>query len=193
MGETMKRLAVVGWLLVAAGCSTVTVKEPFGEPASPDEREALLGVWLGEDGGSVEIRQTKEGALTAGMLVWDEEKEQFRAQTTNLTATEIDGNRFLLSEVIEGDRAGRFWFFRYDQPDEKTIRLFLPDVAAFKRVVESGELEGTATRSSIRGREYDDVSIDADDEAMRKFFRRAGVAKFFDAEPDTLTRIKKFK
>ena len=136
MGETMKRLAVVGWLLVAAGCSTVTVKEPFGEPASPDEREALLGVWLGEDGGSVEIRQTKEGALTAGMLVWDEEKEQFRAQTTNLTATEIDGNRFLLSEVIEGDRAGRFWFFRYDQPDEKTIRLFLPDVAAFKRVVE---------------------------------------------------------
>jgi len=182
MIKSTRAVLSAGLLLLASGCSSVTVREPIGEVLPPTELKALEGVWSNEDGPSVPVRRTESGNLVAGGLEWDEEKQEFRAETVQLPATKIRELRLLFfADDEEAD--GAYLFCRYEMQDADTARLYMPIQSLFERAVESGELSGTITRQPMPWNKSVDVRIDATGEQVDAFLKKSGDAACFEKEP----------
>jgi len=187
-------LACVGVLLVAGGCSTVTVREPLGEVAPFAERKALEGRWMNDDGDVAEVRMLKSGEMQFGGLEWDEEGQRYRAESVRFTVTTLRDLRIINGSGGENGTDEGYSFIRYEIEDESTLRLYLPTVSIFEQVVASGDLAGTIERDEGPYVNTVDVHIEATAEEVDAFLKKSGDSACFEPEPSvTFKRLKRFE
>jgi hypothetical protein len=191
--KSCSALICAGLALLAAGCSTVTVKEPIGRTAPHAELKALEGLWKNDDGNTFEVRLTKSGDLSLGQLEWNEEEQTYRAVTSRLLVTQSRKLKLLYLDGSNIPKQDGILFCRYEIESPETVRLYYPDVSVFKQAVESGELSGTIARDSNPS-DAISVHLSASADQVDQFLKRSGDEACFKAEPSiTFTRLRRFE
>ncbi len=171
-------------LLILVGCDSVTIQQPLGEIA-PNASKALEGTWIGEDGQIIEARVSKLGELFVGGLDWDEAKDQFKAETANVRATQAGKLQFLQIKSDPKSPDERFTFGRYEIGDGKALKFYSPVVSVFEHAVESGKLKGSIQRR----RHETEVRIDEPAKVVLDFIEKSGADKCFEKQPSMTFRL----
>ena len=163
------------------GCDNVSLVEPFGKPVDAGERAKLVGTWqFGEAAGRIEVKQTKQGGLIAGLMQWDVASGRFRADNLELVATQFGDHRFIHLRNMDDPEKQRGWSFaRYEHRGEHELLLFAPVAKRFQQGVENGQLQGTVTKEKRHVR----VKVTAAKADVESFLQAGTITACFAEQP----------
>lgn len=140
----MKILYAVLCAIILAGCSSVTMKEPFPEtPLTAQEQQQLTGTWQLE--GSVwQVAFTSNGIPWMAAVEWKD--EDFRTSKSRLYFTRHNDALYVCMPT-EPDREDEF-FFAEIKPvaNGKRVNAWGPDIDYFVALAEGGLLKGTVNK-----------------------------------------------
>ncbi len=135
----------------ASGCTSVTVSQPFGQPATRQETAQLLGHWIaGDDQRSIAtvVRDSK-GDLQLGTMEWKEHENRFVVQQERLHLRRVGEMRLVFLEVRDEAKEGgpdaeepRYAFARYEVAEPGELRLWWVHADHLKAAVKTGEVPG---------------------------------------------------
>lgn len=132
--------ALLALLLLAAGCSTVTILQPLGEDPVALPEEAWAGTWIHKDGAvTVRVVNPAQGLLEVG---WVEESGG-RLATESYTV-QLRRSAGWTFGNLEAEEAGHYLWARVKKEGNQVI-VWRPDPGQFKRLVEEGRLPGRVT------------------------------------------------
>ncbi len=132
--------------LFLAGCSTVSSKEPLGDPTSAEDAKKLEGVWLAADE-PLWIRHIKDNELRLGSLSWNKDHSRFELAEAAVFVTKDDDRSYVNVKGLGANEEQDFCFARLAGIDDDSIVMFFPRTDAFAEAVENGTLPGTVTRA----------------------------------------------
>src|SRR5205085_2418204 len=98
----------------------------------------------------IEAHVSKRGQLFVGSLEWDDATEKFTAATVNIRATKVGKLRFMQAKAVDPKLADtHFAFGRYEIEDEKTLRIYGPNISIFEEAVNAKKLKGTVVKKQF--------------------------------------------
>lgn len=133
----MKSIFFIFCMIVLAGCSSVTMKEPFPESQLTQEEQAqLTGSWE-TDGEVIHI------AFTSNSVPWlagvDWENEDFQLEKYRLYFVKRNNALYVCMQ----DETNEYLFAELKVENNNAF-LWGPDTDYFEKLVESGKLKGSA-------------------------------------------------
>lgn len=140
----MKILYAVLCTIILAGCSSVTIQEPFPEsPLTAQERQQLTGTWQLE--GSVwQVAFTSNGIPWMAAVEWKD--EDFRIRKSRLYFTKHNAALYVCMPT-EPDRENEFLFAEIKPADNgKSVNAWGPNIDYFSGLVENGQLKGSVNK-----------------------------------------------
>ncbi len=161
-------------ILVAlfTGCNTVVLKGPIGRPLTTEEKSAFVGRWISQDEEQevCQLNLAKNGELVAGFFGWDEETQQFGAQTWPIDARRVGRAVYFLVLMEDGDDRV-YEIFRIEQTSENELKLIFADPKKFREAVEKRKLKGKVTfrLPKTKGGHFT-VSIDPSSKGIEEVF-----------------------
>jgi hypothetical protein len=197
------RLCILLALLAMTGCDTVLIDTPFGEKLPQSEVAKLMGRWTDNDQNLIELQLSKKGEVVLGALSWNDDKQRFDATSKVLDVRKVDDAIYVFATedkessdanadlddfesdtTAEKDSESRddepqFIFFRVSVISETEIQIFLADLKAVRKAIESGKLDGIAKKRS----RTTDVFIKASEEKSKAFIASKQWATLFQNEP----------
>ncbi len=173
-------LAMALWLL--AGCDTVAIDKPIGEPISSKEKASLVGTWVETEGGVTDIRRSKKGDLYIGSLSWNEKESQFKAETLAVTLTTIGQSQYVFMKSEE-----ELVFCRFQRKDDSSFELTLPDPKAFRKVVEESIAASKGDKSKAFGVVKEEgsnllVRLSSESKELLEFFQSPKIDACFESK-----------
>lgn len=134
------RILVAGLcVLFMAGCSSVTMKEPFAETKLTEEEQGQLeGMWR-LDEQVVQVAFASNGVPWLASVEWKD--EDFVLNKSRLYFAERNGALYVCMPPEPG-KTNEF-FFAEIKPDGNKALVWIPDVDFFAERVDSGVLKGT--------------------------------------------------
>ena len=131
-------------VLFMAGCSSVTMKEPFPESQLTEEEQGLLeGVWRIE-GGIVHIALTSNGIPWLAMVEWED--DDFQMEKFRMHFTKHDGALYVSIPSEADGKEGGYLFAEFKQDGNQAF-AWIPDEDFFAELVKNGQLKGTVEES----------------------------------------------
>ncbi len=174
--------AAVG--LATVGCSSVTVKAPFGEPVSGNVTEQMAGAW--EFNGQVLHIAAKDEATVRVALV-EYKDGQFVLKQFDAAVRELDARRYVFIHEEDADGGYTFGHLVLQARHDHMI-VYGPDVKLFEQLVSDGEIAGTNDRNNNAVK----VKLDATHAQLEERLSAGDHAKYFNQEnPAVLVRIGK--
>lgn len=142
----MKTFMAAVCILVAAGCSSVLMKEPFPDSAlTEQEQTGLAGRWrIGDD--VVSLAFASNGIPWLARVEWED--DHFRLDTYQLHFTKR-GDALYLSMPAEPNGATNGYYFAEIKVGGQGIMVWGPDADAFEALVRDGILKGADGKNGI--------------------------------------------
>lgn len=136
----MKTLLSILCGLFLAGCTAVTMKEPFPETLlTEEERSGLEGVWQLEEM-AINIAFTSKGVPWMAVVEWEE--DEFQLQKYRLHFTKHNDALYFCMPTEPG--ITNEYFFVELKQDAKQVLVWLPNEDVFEALVEKGLLAESA-------------------------------------------------
>jgi hypothetical protein len=172
---------VVAFTFTCAGCDSVSLSEPFGDPVDANERAKLVGTWqFGDAAGHLLVKQTKQGELIAGLMQWDEANGGYRVDNLELVATQFGEHQFIHLRNRKEPEKQRGWSFaRYEGGDEEELLTYIPLAKRFEQAVDNGQLQGNVSKENRHLR----VQVTSARAEVEAFLKAGTIADYFSKEP----------
>lgn len=132
----------IALLVALTGCSSVSVKQPFGQPASEGITQKLSGAWQ-LDEQVVHIATVDGETVRIALLEYDE--GVFELKQMDAIVREVNGMHFVF---IRGEKPGDDYGFAQLVAKGKADNLVVygPNVEMFAELVRDGKLNGEVVR-----------------------------------------------
>ena len=138
----MKSFAVGLCVLFMAGCSGVTLKEPFPKSQlTEQEQKQLTGTWLMDDT-VIHIEFTSNGVPWLATVDWED--NDFRLEKSRLYFTKRNDTLYVCMPT-EPNNLNEYLFAEI-KPDGNDLIAWGPDADYFGKMVENGTLKGSVER-----------------------------------------------
>ncbi len=138
----MKILPAIFCLAILAGCSSVTMKEPFPEsPLTEKEQKHLTGTWR-LDESVVRVAFTSNGVPWLATVDWN--ADDFVLNKSRLYFAKRNDSLYVCAP-IEPDETSEYLFAEI-KPTGKDVNAWGPDAAYFGKLVEDGTLKGSVKK-----------------------------------------------
>jgi hypothetical protein len=140
----MRTVLLIGLLGLACGCTGVYSRQPVG--SEPKNLAAEAGEWKGtwtHGGGAIRVAVTdaEKGILTAGWV--EDGGKGLEYQTAEIHLRTAGTWTFASLKDAKAKEETRYFWGRIQRQD-KTVLVWLPDTAKFKRLIQAGVLPGEA-------------------------------------------------
>jgi hypothetical protein len=136
-------------LLLVTGCSAVYTRQPLGStPADiAAESAAWEGTWMCNDGAvTVHVVDASNGLLT---IAWDEtHSEGIRHKSADLILRSHSGMTYVSTLSDDKTLAGLYSWARIKRDDRSAV-VWLPDIPAFRKLVDDGTLPGDSNGDNV--------------------------------------------
>jgi len=171
----------------AIGCDSVVLDAPVGERLTSHANSEFAGRWINDEFEVLEIRQAKDGGLVTGVLIWDEEKQEFQAETHPIDSRRIGSAIYFLGR---DDSNNDFGFVRIERTGENELTMHLPDPAKFRSAVEDGRLDGDIIPMM---NDSFTLRVRADSASIKEVFGAMDISKWHLPDDSvTLRKIERF-
>jgi hypothetical protein len=148
----MKTALTLLFITLLAGCSSVTMKEPFPmSQLSEEERQQLEGTWNVDDE-VMQVAFTSNGIAQVAWMEWENEAFHLKSVPVYITKKNETLYISLQFEDKNTDSESPGYVFFELKPSAKKLILWPPNVDFFKTLVESGKLDG-----SVESDKYSDA------------------------------------
>ena len=138
----MKILPAIFCMLIMAGCSSVTMEEPFPESKlTPEEQKALTGIWR-LDNSVMNVAFTSNGIPWMAGIDWED--EDFVLEKFRLYITRRDDALYACMPAEPG--VNNAYLFAEIKPADKGIIVWGPDADYFAKRVDNGTLKGSVKK-----------------------------------------------
>ena len=138
----MKILPAIFCMAILAGCSSVTMKEPFPESElTKEEQGQLTGTWR-LDETVAHVAFTSNGVPWLASVEWKD--DGFVLTRSRLYFTKHNDSLYVCMPT-EPDKTGEYLFAEI-KPTGQGINAWGPDTAYFGKLVESGTLKGSVKK-----------------------------------------------
>ncbi len=138
----MKLLPVIFCMVILAGCSSVTMNEPFPESQlTPEEQKELTGIWRMEEM-VMNVAFTSNGVPWMAGIDWQD--EDFVLDKFRLYITKRDDTLYACMPTDPG--VTNTYLFAEIKPTDDGIIVWGPDADYFATLVDNGTLKGSVKR-----------------------------------------------
>lgn len=165
--------------IALVGCDSVTVDQPFGEPASKELCSKLRGIWGDLEGNVYHVETKSDNDLVVAVTQWNSKKKKFTTRNIPMKLMVVGERPLLFFPADEGDNP-TFAFLWLSQLDKDSLNARNPNADAFREAVESGQLQGKVVE---RKNDNFTVNLEATDGLLEKLSGTAG-PEYFDEEDD---------
>jgi len=139
----MKILPAIFCLVILAGCSSVTMKDPFPESKlTPEEQKQLTGIWR-HDNSVMNVAFTSNGVPWMAGVDWKD--EDFALEKFRLYFARRDDAMYACMPAEPG--ATNEYLFGEIKLAGSGINVWGPDAEYFARLVDNGILKGSVKKS----------------------------------------------
>jgi hypothetical protein len=191
--------------LALSACDTLTATKPVGLPIWYE----MQGLWVGKNYGNdfyIDVRLLPDGSLHSATTYWDEDKERFMLEESELIISVEDGVHYINSLVLPTETVDHrndsfirnYSFMRIIFSEGGIAIAFNPNIDVFAEAIESGTLPGKVKKAQTKFTEdlsirTKDVYID-DPEGLAKFIDPKYFSEQFVTEdPASIRRIYKYQ
>ncbi len=138
----MKILSAIFCMVILAGCSSVTLKEPFPESQlTPEEQKQLTGTWRLDDS-VMNVAFTSNGVPWMAGIDWKE--EDFVLEKFRLYIAKRDDALYVCMPA-EPSKTNEYLFAEI-KPSDDGIYVWGPDADYFAQLVGNGTLKGSVKK-----------------------------------------------
>lgn len=138
----MKILSTIFCMVILAGCSSVTIKEPFPESKlTEEEQKQLTGTWQLEEAVG-QVAFTSTGIPWIATVDWKD--DNFVLNKSRLYFAKHNDSLYVCMPT-EPDKTSEYLFAEI-KPTSQGINAWGPDAVYFGKLVESGTLKGSVKR-----------------------------------------------
>ncbi|MEN8254197.1 MAG: hypothetical protein ABFR33_01895 [Verrucomicrobiota bacterium] len=138
----MKILPAIFCLAILAGCSSVTMKEPFPEsPLTEKEQQQLTGTWR-LDESVMHVAFASNGVPWLATVEWKD--ADFVLNKSRLYFARRNDSLYVCTPIEPDDTSE--YLFAEIKPNGKGVNVWGPDAAYFGKLVESGTLKGSVEK-----------------------------------------------
>ncbi len=130
-------------VLCMAGCSSVTMKEPFPESQlTEEEQEQLEGIWRIDDG-IVHIAFASNGVPWLAMVEWEDGDFQMDKYRLHFTRHK---EAFYVCIPTEPGGTNKYVFAEFNPNADPNLFFWDPDIAFFTEQIRIGALKGSVEK-----------------------------------------------
>ena len=175
-------LVAVSLAVAMTGCSTVTVQQPFGQPASAGVTEKLNGAWQMND---QIIHMAAVDGETVRLAGVEFEDGKYKLNELDARIRELDGRHYVF---VKGENADDDYSFVRMVLQEKadTIVVYAANVEKFAELVRDGKLKGEVKRD----KQSTSVKLASEKPELEATMTGEGAAELFNTEnPMVLRRV----
>lgn len=138
----MKIFPAILCVAILAGCSSVTIKEPFPEsPLTPKEQQELTGTWRLEES-VIQIAFTGNGVPWMAIVEWKD--EDFALNKSRLYFTRHNEALYVCMPAEPGET--NKYFFAEIKPTDQSLVVWGPDADYCAQLVDRETLKGSVKR-----------------------------------------------
>lgn len=177
-------LSVVGGVLLAAGCSSVSSTHPLSAASAAADREKFEGVWL-LDKSVFTATVASNGVIRAASVEWKD--EAFRLVELEAVLTEGKTRKYLsIRSQEDGQWTNKYFFVQYKFTDQGDLILWPPNVEAFEGAVTNRQLRGVLQKDQYSS----EVTITNAAGELLEFIEQPAESRvFLYTEPMVLRKI----
>ena len=130
-------------ILLSAGCSAVTIRDPLSEHPEPIDQDELEGTWLIDDE-VVHVKFGSNGIAQIAGVEW--ESNQFHIVHAEMIVTKGDKHNFLSIRAQEdGEWMDEYYFLAYMFLENGDLVAWSPNVNMFEDMIKNAHLQGVIT------------------------------------------------